>query len=334
MRGNSFGNLFTITTFGESHGKEIGVIVDGMPAKIEINEDDLALELERRRPGRLDVSTNRNEADKANILSGIFEGKTLGTPIMVSVKNTDQKSQDYHNLKQNYRPGHADKTTMQKYGIRDHRGGGRASGRETLSRVIAGYFASLIIPNIKFQALIKDIGPFRSEFEDIKNYQSNELGFANTAKINELKSYLLKLKEDGESIGGSVYLTIVGCPAGLGEPVFDKLKADLAKAMMSIGSCMGVLFGQGVNFAQLKGSEISHDPKNFSGIEGGISNGEQITLELYFKAPSTIGEKAKAGRHDPCILPRVLPVVEAMAKIVIADHFLRQNAYHVNETQP
>lgn len=328
MRGNSFGKLFTITTFGESHGHALGVVVDGIPAGLEFNMEDLQSELDKRRPGRLSVSTNRNEADKAEILSGIFEDKTLGTPISIIVKNTNQRSQDYKQLKNDYRPGHADKTTMDKFGFRDHRGGGRASGRETLARVIGGHFASLIIPNITFQALITEVGPFRfDKFTSIITKKS-EIGLVDSNKDQEVKEYLHNLKNDGESIGGSVRLVISNVPAGLGEPVFDKMKAELSHAMMSIGSCMGITFGAGTNFSQLKGSEISHARENFSGIEGGITNGENIYLDLYFKAPSTIGDKAKEGRHDPCILPRVLPVVEAMAKIVIADQFLRQNAFN------
>ncbi len=329
MRGNSFGQLFTMTTFGESHGPALGVVIDGIPAGLNIDEEKLQAELDRRRPGRLKVSTSRNEADQAQILSGVFEGKTLGTPIAVIIENSNQRSQDYDKLKSEYRPGHADKTTQAKFGHRDYRGGGRASGRETAARVIAGYFASLIVPEIKFTAMIKDLGPFHAKVETLQTYQTSELGFADPSQEGEIEKYLLELKQKGESVGGSVFLRINNCPAGLGEPVFDKLKADLAKAMLSIGSCMGIHFGRGTDFAHLLGSEISTDVHNFSGIEGGISNGQEIYLELVFKAPSTIGDKAKEGRHDPCILPRVLPVVEAMAKVVIADHFLRQNAFQI-----
>lgn len=326
MRGNSFGELFTITTFGESHGTALGVTIDGIPANLEFSEQDLQEQLDRRRPGRLNVSTNRNEADKLEVLSGIFENKTLGTPISIIVRNKDQRSEDYKPLKDDYRPGHADKTTMDKFGFRDHRGGGRSSGRETLARVIGGYFAGLIIPKVKFKAQITRVGDFQAKFN---GNSKSELGFADESQDEKLKTFLLELKEKGDSIGGQVELQVENCPAGLGEPVFDKLKAELSKAMVSIGSCMGVTFGRGADFAFLLGSEISKDSYNFAGIEGGISNGETIYLQLFFKAPSTIGEKAKAGRHDPCILPRVLPVVEAMAKIVIADHFMRQNAFQI-----
>lgn len=331
MRGNQFGNLFTITTFGESHGAALGVVIDGMPSNILINMDDLQTELDRRKPGRLKVSTNRVESDKAEILSGVFENKTLGTPICVIVKNTNQKSQDYDQLKNQYRPGHADKTTVQKFQHRDHRGGGRSSGRETLARVIAGYFAGLIIPEIQFKSIITEIGPFKAE--KINLTTTSKLGFSDETQDVKIEKYLLDLKENGESIGGSVYLSIKNCPPGLGDPVFDKLKAQLSHAMLSIGSCMGITFGRGFEFATLRGQEISEDSRNFSGIEGGISSGEEIYLNLVFKAPSTVGENAKSGRHDPCILPRVLPVVEAMAKIVITDMFLRQNAFDLNKNQ-
>ena len=326
MRGNSFGNLFTITTFGESHGDSLGVVIDGVPANLEVDLISLQEQLDRRRPGRLKVSTARDEKDKARILSGVFEGRTLGTPICVSVENQDQRSKDYDKLKNSYRPGHADQTTMYKFGYRDHRGGGRSSGRETLCRVMAGYFASLIVPKVKVKALITQIGEYKADF---KASSRSKIGFACESFDNRLSKYLLDLKEQGDSIGGEVEVQITGHAKGLGEPVFDKLKADLSKAMLSIGSCMGIDFGLGHKFATLKGSEISKDSSNFAGIEGGISNGETIYFKLYFKAPSTIGEKAKEGRHDPCILPRVLPVVESMATVVMADHTLRQNAFQL-----
>lgn len=324
MRGNVFGKLFTITTFGESHGEALGVVIDGMPAAIEFDPLKLQSELDRRRPGRLKVSTSRDEADRFEILSGIFENKTLGTPISVIVRNSDQQSSDYDKLKNEHRPGHADLTTELKFGFRDHRGGGRASGRETLARVIAGYFAGLIIPKISFESYISQIGPHT--FISSKPNES-KLGLLDSSRDQEIETYLLGLKSSGESAGGMIVLVIKNCPAGLGEPVFDKLKAELSHGLMSIGSCMGVTFGIGAAFAEQLGSVISSKSSNFGGIEGGISNGNDIRIQLYFKAPSTIGEKAKEGRHDPCILPRVRPVVEAMAKITICDHFLRQNAF-------
>ena len=324
MRGNQFGKLFSITTFGESHGEALGVIIDGMPSNVEISMDDLQAFVDRRRPGRLKVSTTRDEADKVEILSGIFENKTLGTPICVIVKNTNQKSSDYDKLKNEYRPGHADHTTLFKYGIRDHRGGGRASGRETVARVIGGYFASLIIKDIKAQSFITQIAHYTF---NQNTPEKSKLGLADSSCDQEIEKFLLECKQKGESCGGSVQCTLTNIPKCLGEPVFDKLKADLSKAIVSIGSCMGITFGLGVEFASKLGSEVSKESKNFAGIEGGISNGEDIYFTAYFKAPSTIGEKAQEGRHDPCILPRVLPVIESMALITLADHYLRQKAY-------
>lgn len=329
MRGNTFGKLFSITTFGESHGDALGVTIDGMPSNIEVNLNDLQNELDRRRPGRLKETTDRDEADKFEILSGIFENKTLGTPITVIVRNNNQRSGDYS--KDMYRPGHADKTTELKFGHRDYRGGGRASGRETLARVIGGYFATLLLPKTQTNALITQIGPhnFRHE-QNFSNFKAGPLNLSKSEKEKEISDYLLTLKQDGNSIGGVVTVQIEGAPVGLGEPVFDKLKADLSKAMLSIGSCVGISFGAGLVFTTLTGKEITENKKNFGGIEGGITNGELINFQLYFRPPSTVGEKAKQGRHDPCILPRVIPVVESMANIVLADHMLRQNAYQKN----
>ncbi len=325
MRGNQFGKFFSITTFGESHGEALGVVIDGMPAGALVDIEQLKKELKRRAPGQHAVHTNRKEDDLPEILSGVFEGKTLGTPITVIVRNTNQKSADYDKLKNEYRPGHADQTTMDKFGIRDHRGGGRASGRETVSRVIAGYFAKLIIPKISFYGYISQVAHLKLATHP-KNHQVSrgEINIPDSKMEAEVIAFLKECKEKGESAGGLVTLSIQGVPKGLGEPVFDKLKADLAKAMMSLPACVGVSLGAGFEFANLLGSQVSSNSKNFGGMEGGISNGEEIVMTLAFKAPSTIGEKAKEGRHDPCILPRVIPVVEAMAAIVIADHALRQ----------
>lgn len=324
MRGNQFGKLFSITTFGESHGDSLGVTIDGMPSNIKINLEHLQKFVDKRRPGRLKVSTSRVESDKVEVLSGIYEGVTLGTPIMVLVKNTNQKSHDYDKLKDQFRAGHADQTTNYKYGIRDHRGGGRASGRETVSRVIAGYFASLILPKLEVQTYITQIASHKFT---LNAPEFSKFGLADSSKDTAIETFLLDCKSRGESCGGSIKCIIKNSPRGLGEPVFDKLKADLSKAIISIGSCMGITFGLGIEFASKLGSEISQDSSNFAGIEGGISNGENIYFTAYFKAPSTIGDKALEGRHDPCILPRVLSVVESMALITMADHALRQKAY-------
>lgn len=327
MAGNSFGELFRITTFGESHGSALGCVIDGMPGNLPVNLDDLRRELRRRAPGQHEVHTSRTEADEPEILSGVFEGKTLGTPITVIVRNTNQRSEDYKDLKETYRPGHADKTTVEKYGIRDHRGGGRASGRETLARVIGGYFAGLILRDVSAYAYIEAVGPYKLSARPEHGADRGEINIPEKKMSDEVIAYLKDCKAQGESAGGVVALSLTGVPAGLGEPVFDKMKADLAKAMLSLPACVGMDLGAGFAMASMKGSEVSKDPKNFGGMEGGITNGQEVFLRVVFKAPSTLGEKAKAGRHDPCILPRVVPVVEAMAKIVIADHWLRQSAY-------
>lgn len=327
MRGNSFGKMFSITSFGESHGEAIGVVIDGIPPGMDYSLEDLQKELDRRAPGRLKGATARKEPDSAEILSGVFEGKTLGSPLAVIVKNTNQRSGDYDQLKDNYRPGHADKTTEAKYGIRDHRGGGRSSGRETVARVIGGYFAGLMLKDVKIRAWISKVGPF--EYKEIPSLDADfgAYSFPDTSKTDEIEKYLVDLKKSGESRGGTVRVAIDNCPIGLGEPSFDKLKADLAKALISIGACFSFSFGLGEEMADHDGSFVSSNTDNFGGIEGGISNGSRITLKITFKPTSTIGDKAKEGRHDPCIIPRAIPVVEGMVKLVLADHLLRQNAY-------
>lgn len=327
MRGNQFGKMFSFTTFGESHGAAMGVVLDGVPSGLDFQIDKLKIELARRAPGQSAFTTSRKEADEPEILSGIFEGKTLGTPIAIIIKNTNQKSSDYDALKSDYRPGHADKTTEAKFGVRDYRGGGRASGRETVARVIAGYFASLVVPQINVYGYAHSIGNFENGRAQI-NQDRTVIGFTNTQISQQVESFLIDCKKNGESAGGVVGIIIENCPAGLGEPCFDKLKADFAKAMLSLPGSMGFEAGSGFEATKLAGSILSTNPEHFGGMEGGISNGDRIFLKVAFKAPSTVGDKAKAGRHDPCLLPRVIPVVEAMAKVVLADHFLRQNAYH------
>ncbi len=328
MPGNSFGKMIKMTTFGESHGEALGVVIDGMPGGLKFCLDDLKSELKRRAPGQHAVHTGRKENDDPEILSGVFEGKTLGTPITVIVRNTNQISSDYETFKHTHRPGHADRTTFQKYGVRDHRGGGRASGRETVARVIAGYFAGLILPQVSFYAYIEQLAHYKiSQIPTDHLTDRGEIGFPDKKLSQEVIQFLTECKSKGESAGGIIRLSIKNPPQALGEPVFDKLKADLAKAMLSLPACVGFSMGDGFELALKPGSEISLNSSNFAGVEGGISNGEEIFMKLAFKAPSTVGQKAKEGRHDPCILPRVLPVVEAMAKIVMADHFLRQSAY-------
>ena len=331
MRGNHFGKMFSIVTFGESHGEAIGVVLDGVPPGLEISMENLQKDLDRRAPGKIPGTTSRKEPDKAEILSGVFEGKTLGTPVAVIVRNQNQRSKDYDKLKNSYRPGHADETTQIKFGIRDHRGGGRSSGRETLSRVVAGYFAGLMIPEVKIRAFISKIGPFqlKDPFPENLPKDLGDYSYPELEKASEIKQFLLGLKKEGESVGGKISITVDNCPAGLGEPAFDKLKADFAKAFLSVGAVTSFSFGLGEKMAALPGSVVSRDSSHFGGIEGGISNGERITMQVTFKPTSTIGEKAKEGRHDPCILPRAVPVIEAMTKVVLADHFLRQRAYQL-----
>lgn len=324
MRGNSFGKMFSFTSFGESHGQALGVVIDGVPANLVVDMTTLQAELARRAPGQSLYTTARKEADTAQILSGVFESKTLGTPIAVVVHNTDQRSEDYKDMPA--RPGHADVTTQEKYGHRDPRGGGRASGRETVARVIAGYFAGLVLPAMKAFAWADTIGEF-SNGPAIAGAARTGVGFTNQAVSTDAEAFLLKCKAEGDSAGGVVGLIVEGVPKGLGEPAFDKLKADLGKAMLSLPGCLGVEIGAGFAAASIPGKQLSIERQNFGGMEGGISNGDPLRMRVAFKAPSTVGEKAKAGRHDPCLLPRVIPVVEAMAKVVLADHFLRQEAY-------
>jgi chorismate synthase len=330
MRGNSFGKMFSLTSFGESHGPAMGVILDGVPANLTFNLQDLQDQLERRAPGKIAGTTSRQENDIAEILSGIFEGKTLGTPIAVIIRNTNQKSNDYDKLKLDHRPGHADKTTELKYGIRDHRGGGRSSGRETIARVIAGYFAGLILPEVTVTAFVSRMGPF--EYKNIPNDLTKNIApycFPDVTKNDDIKNYLENLKSLGQSVGGTVKIIVEKCPVGLGEPAFDKLKADFAKALLSIGAVVSFSYGLGAEMAEMTGEEVSKNSASFGGMEGGISNGERMLMTVTFKPTSTVGEKAREGRHDPCIIPRAIPVVEAMVKIVLADHFLRQNAYTI-----
>lgn len=320
--------MFSLTSFGESHGPAMGVVLDGVPSGLKFCLQDLQGELDRRAPGKIAGTTDRKEEDKAEILSGILEDVTLGSPIAIVVRNTNQKSSDYDKLKNEHRPGHADMTTEMKFGIRDHRGGGRASGRETVARVIAGYFAGLILPNVEVVAFVSRLGPF--EHKPIpENLKANfaPYAFPDSSKNDEIKNYLEELKSKGESVGGQVRIVVDNCPVGLGEPAFDKLKADFAKALLSIGAVVSFSYGLGEEMAQMSGSEVSSQRSSFGGIEGGISNGERMLMNITFKPTSTTGESAKAGRHDPCIIPRAVPVVEAMIKIVLADHFLRQNAY-------
>ena len=354
MAGNSFGEIFRITTFGESHGKAIGVIIDGCPAGLEVDLNLLQHELDRRKPGQSVITTQRKESDTFEILSGIFEGKTLGSPIAIAIKNEDQKSGDYEHLKEAYRPSHADFTYEMKYGIRDHRGGGRSSARETAARVVAGAIAKQLLnkAGIEINAYVSGVGMIQLE----KNYQqldlsktdSNIIRCPDDATANRMIELIQNTRKKGDTVGGIISCVIKNAPIGLGDPVFDKLHADLGKAMLSINAVHGFEYGSGFAGTKLNGSEhndvfekneageIITQTNNSGGIQGGISNGMDIYFNVAFKPVATImqpqtsvdkeGNEAEVkgkGRHDPCVVPRAVPIVEAMAALVIADHLLR-----------
>ena len=352
MAGNSFGQLFRITTFGESHGTALGVIVDGCPPKISVSEADIQKELDRRRPGQSRVTTPRKEADKAKILSGIFNGKTIGTPIALVVENVDVDSSKYEETKNLFRPGHADLTYSQKFGIRDYRGGGRASARETVARVAAGAIAKKILAShgTRIISHTVEIAGIRAKSFSEKEIEKNIVRCADKNAAKAMESAIVRAKAEGDSVGGIIEVVVKKPPAGLGEPVFDKLEAELAKAIMSLPAVKGVEVGVGFGAARLKGSEcndaiemkggkVSFRSNNAGGILGGISTGQDIVLRFVVKPPSSIakeqqtvddkGRNAKIsvlGRHDPCVAPRAGPIAEAMVAIVLADHLLRQNA--------
>jgi len=353
MAGNTFGQAFKITTFGESHGKAIGVILDGCPAGLEIDESFIQSELDRRRPGQSGIVTQRKESDRVQILSGVFEGTSTGTPIAMLIFNADARSKDYGHIADKFRPSHADFTYSAKYGKRDYRGGGRSSARETAARVAAGAIAKLLLQREGLQ-----INSFVSQVGDISTKASyQELDFSKIEEtavrcpdleVAEKMIALIKAaRKEGDTIGGIVTGVVQGCPVGLGEPVFDKLHAELAKAMLSINACKGFEYGSGFKGVAMKGSQHNdifynregkiRTKTNFSGgVQGGISNGMDIYFRVAFKPVATIipaqktvneaGEPVEItgkGRHDPCVLPRAVPIVEAMAALVLADHFLR-----------
>lgn len=362
MAGNSFGEMFRISTFGESHGAAIGVIIDGCPAGLSIDMDFVQEELDRRKPGQSRITTQRKESDTASILSGIFDGKSTGTPIMLLIPNEDQRSKDYDHNKDIFRPSHADFTYQAKYGIRDHRGGGRSSARETAARVAAGAIAKLFLrtKGIEIFAHVSSAGTIDAPNlspADLRTLEAirenNIVRCADPATANEMIELIDSIRKEGDTIGGKIACIIRNCPAGLGEPVFDKLHADLGKAMLSINAVHGFEYGSGFAGSEMRGSEHndifmpSADSRraqtrsNFSGgIQGGISNGMDITFRVAFKPVATImhnqdtvdstGKAAEIrgkGRHDPCVVPRAVPIVEAMAALCIADHMLRQSAY-------
>ena len=357
---NTFGRLFTVTSFGESHGAAVGGVIDGMPAGISVDLDFIQSELARRRPGQSAITTGRNEADEVEILSGIFEGKTTGCPIGFLVRNTNQHSQDYENMRCLFRPSHADFTYQQKYGIRDHRGGGRSSARITISRCVAGAFAKLALHQlgISVQAYTSQVGHIALDLDykkyDLSKTETNAVRCPDAEIASEMERLIKEVKADGDTIGGTITCVIKGCPVGLGEPEFGKLHQSLGSAMLSINAVKGFEYGMGFNGLTLRGSEQNdlYDPtasklgktltNNSGGIQGGISNGEDIYFRVAFKPVATqLREqptidlegnptilKAK-GRHDPCVLPRAVPIVEAMAAITILDHYLLSKTTHI-----
>ena len=357
MAGNTIGSLFRVTTWGESHGAALGAVVDGCPAGLKIEKKDIQQALDRRKPGKNVASTTRGEGDKVEILSGILEGKTTGTPISLLIRNADAKSSAYDELKDVFRPGHGDFTYLQKYGIRDWRGGGRASGRETAARVAAGAIAGKLIAQagmevIAYTQAIGNIVIDQAKLAKIKDFsrkvRDNILFCPDAKAAIAMEKKLAAVRHEGDTLGGVVGIIVRGCPAGLGEPVFDKMDADLAKALMSICSVKAVEVGagSGVNIASLRGSQVNDQmskngfsSNNAGGILAGITNGEDIVLRAYCKPVPSIGkeqwtiniqgkeQKIKIqGRHDVCVLPRIVPVCEAMVAIVLADHWLRQRA--------
>ncbi len=356
---NTFGKIFRVTTFGESHGPAMGVVIDGCPAGLEVDVSEIQRELLRRRPGQSRLSSARKERDEVELLSGVFEGRTTGTPIAMLIRNRDVRSRDYDHLAKAYRPSHADFTYQAKYGHRDWRGGGRASARETVARVAAGAVAKKLLKTqgVSITAWVSGVGNVLLDVPDreldLTKVEATAVRCPDLATARRMEALILQVKKEGDTIGGLIRCKITGCPPGWGEPVFDRLQADLAKAMLSIQACKGFEYGAGFAAASMRGSRHNDlfyaesgvgtsDPvikthTNFSGgIQGGISNGMDINFRVAFKPVATILQKQPSvdekgeevvlqgrGRHDPCVVPRAVPIVEAMAALVLADHFLR-----------
>lgn len=359
MSGNTFGSLFKVTVFGESHGEMIGMVIDGCPAGVKIDLDLIQLDLDRRKPGQSKITTQRKEEDQARIVSGIFEGVTTGTPIAGLIENADQRSKDYSHIATKYRPSHADFTYDKKYGHRDYRGGGRSSARETAARVMAGAIAKQILKiyGVEVHAYVSQVGsltmekPFTKDM--IKNIDSNIVRCPDEGSAKKMIAHIEDIKSQGDTIGGIINCVIMGCPVGLGEPVFDKLHADLGKAMLSINAVKGFEFGSGFKGVELKGSEhndvfkevngkIITTTNHSGGVQGGISNGMDIVFRVAFKPVATIMKPQASvdqsgsetvvegkGRHDPCVVPRAVPIVEAMAAITLVDHLLRDRSSRI-----
>ncbi|QTY27629.1 chorismate synthase [Flavobacterium sp. CS20] len=347
MPGNSFGKLFKLTTFGESHGKAIGGIIEGCPANLEIDFDKIQTDLDRRKPGQSAIVSQRKESDVVDFLSGVFEGKTTGTPIGFNISNADQKSKDYDHIKDKFRPSHADYTYTKKYGHRDYRGGGRSSARETVSRVVAGAIAKQLIQPIQITAFTSAIGDIKLNkyYKDLdfNCIENNPVRCPDKNLAQEMESFIKNIRKQGDTIGGIVTCVIQNVPIGLGEPVFDKLHAELGKAMLSINAVKGFEYGSGFEGTTMLGDQHNDEflvdgttKTNFSiGIQGGISNGMDIYFNVAFKPVATLIQDQKSidnqhqkvtlkgkGRHDPCVVPRAIPIVEAMAAMVLADAYL------------
>lgn len=348
MAGNSFGKIFKLTTFGESHGQAIGGIIDGCPAGVKLDLKKIQIELNRRKPGQSAIVTQRKEPDTVEFYSGIFEEKTTGTPIGFVIKNANQKSKDYSHIKDTYRPSHADYTYDKKYGIRDYRGGGRSSARETACRVVAGAVAKQFLYDIQFNAYTSSVGKIELDEKlkelDFSLIETNPVRCPDPVSAEKMENYIKEIRKQGDTVGGTVQCVIKNMPKGLGEPVFDKLHAELGKAMLSINAVKGFEYGSGFEGTRMKGSEhndlFNEDGStktNLSGgIQGGISNGMDIYFKVAFKPVATIMQKQETinkkgenvemqgkGRHDPCVVPRAVPIVEAMAALVIADYLLQ-----------
>ena len=352
--GNSFGKIFKLTTFGESHGPCIGGIIDGSPSNIDIDISKIQYDLDRRRPGQSKIVTQRKEDDKVEILSGLFQGKTTGTPIGFIIKNKDQKSKDYDHIKDIFRPSHADYVYEKKYGNRDYRGGGRSSARETACRVVAGSIAKQILKNIKIVGFVKSVGSIslKSTYKnyDLSDSEKNIVRCPDENTAKKMEELIIKTRKNGDTVGGVVSCVVSGVPVGLGEPVFDKLHAELGKAMLSINAVKGFEYGSGFDGTKMFGSkhndQFDSEGKtitNFSGgIQGGISNGMDIFFNVAFKPVATIMKSQKTinkdgdskemkgkGRHDPCVVPRAVPIVESMTALVILDHMLINNSNNI-----
>ena len=352
MSGNSFGKLFTVTSFGESHGPALGCIIDGCPPGLELSEADMQRDLDRRKPGTSRHTTQRREADEVRILSGVFEGKTTGTPIGLLIENTDQRSKDYSKISEQFRPAHADYTYMHKYGVRDYRGGGRSSARETAMRVAAGAVARKFLEErlgIRIRGYLSQLGPIKAEKLDWDQVHQNPFFCPDADKVPEMEAYMDALRKEGDSIGARINVVADGVPPGLGEPIFDRLDADLAHALMSINAVKGVEIGAGFDCIDQKGTEHRDEmtPEGFlsnnaGGVLGGISSGQPIVARIALKPTSSLRlsgrsidvngdpcEVITTGRHDPCVGIRATPIAEAMMAIVLMDHYLRhrgQNA--------